>query len=115
VIANIDAVAPEFADLVSWCEGSSPLYERLCALVVDDDFLLDVAADRDPPTYHLAGERPDLDRENGIQLRLERIDGTDSRSEHLGTFEQHGAWVAWRDSHDNEDAAGGPSVVHEDA
>lgn len=93
------------------------------------DALADVASDRDAPTFHLAGERPDPDRENGIQLRLARIDGRDAaefESEHLGTFEQHGAWLAWRGAtgHDSDgddrsgDATGqngdGPSVVHED-
>ncbi|WP_323674278.1 DUF2332 domain-containing protein [Halorubellus sp. PRR65] len=123
------------------------------------DAVAALAAKRDAPTYHLAGERPDPDRENGIQLRLARVDATDSRavdatdsravetdsravdatdsravdatdsravdatdsraveSEHLGTFEQHGAWVAWRDANDRTDApenADGQAVVHED-
>lgn len=93
------------------------------------DALAAVAADRDAPTFHLAGERPDPDRENGIELRLARIDGSDASgfdSEHLGTFEQHGAWLAWRNesgaeidgddpSRDDSGQDGdAPSVVHED-
>lgn len=81
------------------------------------DALAAVAADRDAPTFHLAGERPDPDRENGIELRLARIDGTDSdahESEHLGTFEQHGAWLAWRDATGHDSDGDAPSVVHED-
>ena len=81
------------------------------------DALAAVAADRDAPTFHLAGERPDPDRENGIQLRLARIDGTDSdahESEHLGTFEQHGAWLAWRDDDESDHDAGRQQGVHED-
>jgi hypothetical protein len=81
------------------------------------DALAAVATDRDAPTFHLAGERADPDRENGIELRLARIDGTDSHehaSEHLGTFEQHGAWLAWRDASEHDHDTDGPSVVHED-
>jgi len=81
------------------------------------DALAAVAADRDAPTFHLAGERPAPDRENGIELRLARIDSGPSEfeSEHLGTFEQHGAWLAWGDASAHEGDGEGPSVVHEDA
>ena len=83
------------------------------------DAVAALANERDAPTFHLAGERPDPDRDNGIQLRLARVDATDpdrypgdADADHLGTFEQHGAWVAWGD---DDPAAGtdGPATVHD--
>jgi len=44
VTDDIDAVAAEFRDLASWCEGSSPLYGRVCRVAAADDALLDGAA-----------------------------------------------------------------------
>ncbi|WP_227133971.1 DUF2332 domain-containing protein [Halorubellus salinus] len=71
-----------------------------------------LASERDAPTFHLAGERPDPDRDHGIQLRLARVDGdTTTGGEHLGTFEQHGAWVAWRDAGDGTEAAVGSETI----
>ncbi|NHN43610.1 DUF2332 domain-containing protein [Halorubellus sp. JP-L1] len=82
----------------------------------------ELAAARDAPTFHLAGERPDPDRDNGIQLRLVRVDRSDDEPVTLGTFEQHGAWVAWRDRDDagrrddvdGNDGADGPDTIHAD-
>ncbi|MFC6952355.1 DUF2332 domain-containing protein [Halorubellus litoreus] len=77
------------------------------------DAVAALAAERDAPTFHLAGERPDPDRDNGIQLRLARVDDdATAGGEHLGTFEQHGAWVAWRDD-DRDAGTDGPATVHD--
>lgn len=78
------------------------------------DAVADLASDRSAPTYHLSGERPAPERENAIQLRLARIDATDSPDDgdRLGTFEQHGAWVSWHDGDQGSDVD--DAVIHDD-
>jgi len=75
-----DALAAAFEEIAAWCEGSSPLYERLCRGVAGDSDLLALAAatppERSAPHLLLAAVHDLLLAGRGVDGDLARFYST---------------------------------------